>query len=93
MKERRTKVTSSPADRSEVDRWQSSVKIAETPVCKYAAVLRKARERPERDDEFLQRVPTLYCSSPRLYSFGLSVCISPNKLSNPRKIHTNNIWR
>jgi len=79
VKERRAKVTFSPADRSEVDRWQSSVKVAETPVGKYAAVLRKAREkrralleRPERD-ESLQRVPTLYCSSPHLYSFGLSV--------------------
>ena len=41
----RGKVTFSPADRSEVDHWQRSVKTAETPVGKYAAVLRKAREK------------------------------------------------
>jgi len=45
VKERRAKVAFSPADRSEVDRWQSSVKVAETPVGKYAGVLRKAREK------------------------------------------------
>ena len=45
VKERRASVAFSPADRSEVDRWQRSVKIAETPVGKYATVLRKAREK------------------------------------------------
>jgi nucleolar complex protein 2 len=46
VKERRAKgVGFSPADRSEVYRWQRSVKVAETPVGKYAAVLRKAREK------------------------------------------------
>jgi nucleolar complex protein 2 len=45
VKERRAKVAFSPVDRSEVDHWQRSVKIAETPVGKYATVLRKAREK------------------------------------------------
>lgn len=45
VRDRRAAVAFSPADRSEVDRWQGGVKIAETPVGKYAAVLRKAREK------------------------------------------------
>ena len=45
VKERRATVTFSPADRSEVDRWQRCVKVPETPVGKYATVLRKAREK------------------------------------------------
>jgi len=45
VKERRAKVAFSPADRSEVDQWQGRVKIGETPVGKYAAVLQKAREK------------------------------------------------
>ena len=45
VKERRAKVAFAPADRSEVDRWQQSVKVTETPVGKYATVLRKAREK------------------------------------------------
>jgi nucleolar complex protein 2 len=44
VKERRAKGTFSPADRSEVDRWQRGIKVSETPVGKYATVLRKARE-------------------------------------------------
>ena len=44
VKERRAKVGFSPADRSEVDQWQRNVKIAETSVGKYAAVLQKARD-------------------------------------------------
>ncbi|KAG8802907.1 Nucleolar Complex 2 protein [Serendipita sp. 398] len=45
VQERRKHVGFAPNDRSQVDKWQNAVKVGETPVGKYAAVLKKTRER------------------------------------------------
>ncbi|KIM24518.1 hypothetical protein M408DRAFT_331746 [Serendipita vermifera MAFF 305830] len=44
-KEKRRTVSFTPNDRNQVDRWEAAVKIKDTPLGKYAAVLKKARER------------------------------------------------
>jgi len=44
-KERRRGVSFSPNDREQVDRWEATVKVKDTPLGKYAAVLKKTRER------------------------------------------------
>ena len=44
-KEKRRTVSFAPNDREQVDRWESVIKVKDTPVGKYAAVLKKSRER------------------------------------------------
>lgn len=48
VKEKRLHVKFAPNDRSEVNTWERSVKKEETPVGKYANVLKKARERKKK---------------------------------------------
>lgn len=48
VKEKRINVKFAPNDRTEVNRWERSVKKGETPVGKYANVLKKARERKKK---------------------------------------------
>jgi len=68
--------------------WKSSVKVFETPVGKYAAVLRRVREKRrallQRDDEFPSTRADFVLFKPSLM---------PSKVSNPRNIYSNNIWR
>lgn len=44
-REKRRAVSFAPNDKSQVDRWEEAVKIKDTPLGKYAGVLKKARER------------------------------------------------
>jgi len=54
VKERWAKVTFSPADRSQVDRWRSSRQLVNMPRC-YG----RRGERPERRAEFVLFTPSL----------------------------------
>jgi len=62
-KEKRRTVSFAPNDREQVDRWETTIKIKETPLGKYAGVLKKTRERNrailekarQGEDEFLEQ--------------------------------------
>lgn len=62
-KEKRRVVSFAPNDREQVDRWEAAVKVKDTPLGKYAAVLKKTRERNrimlqnarKGEDEYLEQ--------------------------------------
>ncbi|PVF96820.1 Noc2-domain-containing protein [Serendipita vermifera] len=48
VQDKRRSISFAPDDRAQIDRWESGVKRSETPLGKYANVLRKARERSKK---------------------------------------------
>jgi nucleolar complex protein 2 len=52
---KRRSISFTPDDRAQVDRWENGVKRSETPLGKYASVLKKARERNKKMLEMARR--------------------------------------
>lgn len=48
VEERRKGISFSPGKLAEVERWEASVRVEETPLGKYVRVLRKSREKKQR---------------------------------------------